>query len=115
MQNILKEHQCNKYLSKKEDISNYDESEDQLALHDIHFTLHLRYVADCTTAHEAWEKICSKYLHSSKSNVFYLRNQFLGMKMKENEHMEDFVQRVNDAAEQLSILGNGKVSDNDKS
>ena len=117
MRNLLTERKLSKYLSKQEDIADYKADEDQEALFDIQFTLgktQMKHVLHCTTAYDAWEKLRSKHLHSSKSNRIFLKNQFLGLKMKENERMEEFIRRVDDLADQLASLSTDEVSEEDK-
>src|SRR3954464_5051451 len=90
MKNILYERQTIKYISQRNDITDYDEREDRQALLEIQFTLadnQMKHVINCTTAHDAWEKLRSIHLHTSASNRMFLKNQFLGLTMKKNERM----------------------------
>src|SRR5215813_7857059 len=117
MKNILRERNLLKYLSEKTTIKDYKEAEDEQALAEIQFTLansQMRIVMNCTTARDAWEKLKAKHLHSSKSNRIFLKNQFLSLKMKENETMQHFISWVDELAMQITSLSTDQVSDEDK-
>ena len=118
MKNILRERKLLKYIDDPDTIEDYDENEDAQALAEIQFTLsnaQTRLTLQSETAHDAWERIKSKHLHSSKSNRIFLKSQFLGLKMNDKETMTEFIARVKDMAKQLSTLSKEKVSDEDKS
>src|SRR3954465_999849 len=57
MKDLLEEWHLIDYLDVKENIPNYQQSEDPRALAEIRFTLsnsQMRLVINCTTAHDAW-------------------------------------------------------------
>jgi hypothetical protein len=118
MKNILRERKLLKYINTRTDISNYDEDEDAQALAEIQFTLansQMRHTIHCETTHDAWEKLKAKHQQSSKSNRIFLKNQFLSLRMKTDETINDFVSRVDNLADQLTALSVEKVDDEDKS
>src|SRR4051812_30538934 len=97
MKNILRERKLLKYIDTKTNIENYDVDEDAQALAEIQFTLtntQMRLVTQSTTAHDAWTRIKEKHQHTSKSNRMFVKNQFLSMKMKDKESMNDFIMRI---------------------
>lgn len=117
MRDILHERHLSKYLNVKTNIEDYQEEEDLQTLAEIRFTLsnnQVRLILQCKTANEAWEKLKTKYQHSSKANRVFLKSQFLSLKMKNNERMTDFIQRIDDMADQLTALGDD-ISNEDKS
>ncbi len=90
MWNILIECDINKYLNKWETITNYNKQEECQALFEIQFALtddQMKKVINCQTVHDIWEKLKSIYQHSDKSNLMFLKSQFMGLKMKDKEHM----------------------------
>ena len=117
MENILMECDLSKYLNKHDDITDYKEGEDRRALAEIMFTLdksQMRLVLKCQTANEAWEKLKAKHLHSSESNRIFLKQQFFGLKMKENETMQEFIARIDEMADQLISLDVNDINDESK-
>ena len=116
MRNILEERLLLKYIEDRA-ILDYALSDDQQALHEIQFTLsdsQMIQVMDATTAKEAWDKLKEVHLHSSASNRIHLKQQFMGMKMKPDEGMQDFINRINETAKQLTSLSMEAVKDEDK-
>src|SRR4051812_3841001 len=80
MKNVLTEHDINKYLNKKETITNYNDREDHQALFEIQFALadnQMKKVINCRMAHDAWEKLKSIYMNADKSNIMFLKSQFI--------------------------------------
>jgi uncharacterized protein YigA (DUF484 family) len=75
----------------------------------------MRLTIHSETTHDAWERIKAKHQHASKSNRIFLKNQFLGLQMKEKESITDFISRVDDMAEQVTALSEEKVTSEDKS
>ena len=53
-------------------------------------------------------------MHSSDSNVMYLKNQFLGLRMKSDENVNDFITHIDETAKKLIVLRED-VKDLDKS
>ena len=62
---------------------------------------------------EAWDKLQSKHASASKSNRLQMKNQFLSMKMKNNEMVQDVTDRIEEMANHLLSL-NKAVTDEDK-
>src|SRR4051794_16137290 len=120
MQNILEERLLLKYIENERDtIENYTVSDDQQALREIQFTLgdsQMLQVMDATTAKEAWDKLKEVHLHSSASNRIHLKQQFMSMKMRSDEGMQDFINWINETAKQLMSLSatGDTVKDEDK-
>ncbi|HEY0433295.1 MAG TPA: reverse transcriptase domain-containing protein [Chitinophagaceae bacterium] len=118
MRNILEERLLLKYIEDG-DIPDYEARDDRQALREIQFTLgdsQMIQVMDATTAKEAWDKLKEVHLHSSASNRIHLKQQFMGMKMKPDEGMQDFINRINETAKQLTSLSatGDAVKDEDK-
>ena len=117
MQNILREKKLLKYLAPKMQIREYKEEEDLQALAEIQFTLEdnqMQLVLCCEMAYTAWEKLKNKHVQVSESNQMILRSQFFGMKAKDNETVQAFVDRINEAAEKLISTNIEEISDADK-
>jgi gag-polypeptide of LTR copia-type/Integrase core domain/GAG-pre-integrase domain len=116
MKNILRECKLLKYIDAN--VESYVTEEDEQALAEIQFAMtssQVRLTIQSTTAHDAWERIKAKHQHASKSNRIFLKNQFLGLQMKEKETITEFISRVDDMAEQVTALSEEKVTDEDKS
>src|SRR5271163_1184472 len=116
MKNVLRELELAKYIGIATTDANYKKNEDEQALAEIQFALEkpqLRAVMTCKTTKEAWDKLKAKYLHSSESNLVFLKNQFLSLKMKSDETIQEFIGRIDEMAERLSALGD-EVKEVDK-
>ena len=88
MKNILIERDIDKYLGKKETITNYNDREEHQALFEIQFALadnQLKQVIKCRTAYETLEKLKMIYQNVDKSNIMFLKLQFIGLKMKDTK------------------------------
>ena len=116
MKNVLRELELAKYIGIATTDANYKKNEDEQALAEIQFALEkpqLRAIMTCKTTKEAWDKLKAKYLHSSESNLVFLKNQFLSLKMKSDETIQEFIGRIDEMAERLSALGD-EVKEVDK-
>ena len=117
MKNILKERKLWKYIDEKANIENYKEEEDEQALAEIQFTLsklQMRLMIHSKTAYDMWKQLKDQHQHTSESNQMYLRNQLFGLKIKPDERMQEFINRINEMSDQLSALSDEKVPDKDK-
>jgi hypothetical protein len=118
MKDILRERRLLKYLEPQANITNYDNDEDLQAIAEIRFTLannQIQLIMQCDTTHDAWEKLKSSHVYSSESNLVYIKQQFLNMKMKDGDTIKTFASQINNTADQISSMSGEKVSNLDKS
>src|SRR3954470_1703524 len=117
MKNLLRERGLLKYIEERNDITEYDTNEDAQALAEIQFTLstaQTKLTLKSTTAHDAWKRLKVKHMHTSESNLMFLKNQFTGLKMNNKETMSEYIARIDEMAEQISSLSEEEVKDVDK-
>src|SRR3954469_16406153 len=117
MKNLLCERGLLKYIEERNDITEYDTNEDAQALAEIQFTLstaQTKLTLKSTTAHDTWKRLKVKHMHTSESNLMFLKNQFTGLKMNNKETMSEYIVRIDEMAEQISSLSEEEVKDEDK-
>ena len=107
MKNLLRERDLLKYIGERSTITDYDANEDAQALAEIQFTLstaQTKITLKSTTAHDAWKRLKAKHMHTSESNLMFLKNQFTGLKMTAKEMMSEFISRLDELADQITSL-----------
>jgi hypothetical protein len=117
MRNVLTERDIDKYLDKRETISNYNEREERQALFEIQFVLadtQMKQVINCQMAYDTWEKLKTIYQHTDKSNLLFLKLQFLGLKMKDGERIHEFVRRIDEMADKIACMSEEPSNDEEK-
>ena len=117
MKNILRERKLLKYIELRANIDSYDAESDLQAIAEIQFTLgdsQIQLIMNCETTHDAWETLKSNHMNRSESNLVYIKQQFLNMKIKENDSIKMFAAQINNMAEQITSMSGEKVSNLDK-
>ena len=54
--------------------------------------------------HDAWERLKATHMHTSESNLIFLKNQFTRLKMTTKETMSEFISRLDELADQITSL-----------
>jgi hypothetical protein len=117
MKNILRERKLLKYIEPRANINNYDAESDLQAIAEIQFTLgdtQIQLIMNCDNTHDAWETLKSNHTNKSESNLVYIKQQFLSMKMKDSDTIKTFAAQINNTAEQITSMSGEKVSNLDK-
>ena len=69
---------------------------------------------NCDNTHEAWETLKSNHTNRSESNLVYIKQQFLSMKIRDSDTIKTFAAQINNTADQISLMSGEKVSNLDK-
>ncbi len=69
-------------------------------------------ISDDTTAHQVWDLVCKYHEKESPSSVLLLKNQFVSDKLRNNERVTDYINRLINVNSQLKLVKDG-YSDSD--
>ena len=67
-----------------------------------------------TTAKDIWNSLKTRYGETTQANVLVLKRNFLSLKQEKNETVEEFIDRIKNAREEIEQNGS-KISDEDTS
>jgi hypothetical protein len=59
---------------------------------------------ESTTASDIWNQLTQRFERQSNMSKYYLKSKLMNMKMKSNESVNDFINRIIDVSQQLSAM-----------